>query len=404
LRNVLGNLAVIQGSADLSGWRGLFAGRPAVVASAGPSLPAAFDALRAHQDRLLIVAPDTSLKPLLAAGIRPHIITSKERSERTIPLLEGVDAAGITLAALPLLPPRAFDVWTGDVTSVFGGAAHFLWLGTIGLERDVLPFDGSAGNMAFKVCEALGCDPIILVGQDLSFSDSGETHAAGIDNAPARAVHLDQQRLEVPGNRGGGVSTAPLWLEFLQIFETDVHHFLGVCLNATQRGARIRGAPAVDLNEVLEVLSEPFDARAMLDAARMPPPSGPNLYDGVSWSILAAAKIATTCEESAAFAEVMTHSPPSIDAGPWDMNLLLGGPLAKIGEMRASVVRHELFHELITPIAQSSALQTEMAIYGLPRNCQDPAELVVRAASGWAGWFRTIGKIARMTESLLKSY
>ena len=36
------------------------------------------------------------------------------------------------------------------------------------------------GNFAFSIAQYLGCDPIILTGQDLSFPPTGATHVDGM--------------------------------------------------------------------------------------------------------------------------------------------------------------------------------------------------------------------------------
>ena len=154
LRHIVANLAQIARARDFGPLRGALEGRTAVVASAGPSLDDALDRLAVAQDELAIVAPDTSLKPLLAKGIRPHVVTCKERTERTIPLLDGVDTEGIILVALPVVPPEALAGWGGPTVAVYSGGAHFPWLGAVGLPRSILRFDGP-GTWRFGCARSL---------------------------------------------------------------------------------------------------------------------------------------------------------------------------------------------------------------------------------------------------------
>src|SRR6476659_8277570 len=81
LLNTLTNLPVIASEADAAALCDVFTNVPAVVVGAGPSLDANLSALYDLQDRALLIAVDTAVRPLLAAGIRPHVVVSVDPSE-----------------------------------------------------------------------------------------------------------------------------------------------------------------------------------------------------------------------------------------------------------------------------------------------------------------------------------
>ena len=64
--------------------------------------------------------------------------------------------------------PETYANFPGEKIIVFRKFATFEWLD---IKKGILDIGPSAGNMAFKVLEYLGCDPIIMIGQDLAITD-----------------------------------------------------------------------------------------------------------------------------------------------------------------------------------------------------------------------------------------
>jgi hypothetical protein len=89
----LGHYALGEGVNEL---RGAARGAPAVVVAAGPSLERNIAALAAPgvRDRCVIIATQTTLKPLLARGIKPHFVTALDYHEGEQAVLRGPLARG----------------------------------------------------------------------------------------------------------------------------------------------------------------------------------------------------------------------------------------------------------------------------------------------------------------------
>ena len=88
LLNTLANLPVLASEADAAALTDLFTGIPAIVVGAGPSLDENLPVLRHLQDRALLVAVDTAVRPLLAAGIHPHLVVSVDPGDANAQTLE----------------------------------------------------------------------------------------------------------------------------------------------------------------------------------------------------------------------------------------------------------------------------------------------------------------------------
>lgn len=171
LLQTLANLPVIAREGDAAALDGLLAGHPAVIVGAGPSLDDQLPALAALQDRAVVIGADTTLRPLLAGGVRPHLVAGVDPAELNARHLAGLDDLdGIFLAAEGSLHPSAFTGFAGR-TFVFKVSDHepWPWLRAAGLDRGTLRAWGSVVTTAFDLAVRLGCAPIVFAGLDLSY-------------------------------------------------------------------------------------------------------------------------------------------------------------------------------------------------------------------------------------------
>lgn len=75
-QNMVKNAKYLIHTPRLEVLQNLFAGRTAVIVSAGPSLEKNVDHLKKYQDRVLIISGGRSVRALIDRGIRPHLICS----------------------------------------------------------------------------------------------------------------------------------------------------------------------------------------------------------------------------------------------------------------------------------------------------------------------------------------
>jgi hypothetical protein len=172
LLNTLGNLAVIAGSGDACHLTDAFTGTPAVIISAGPSLDQSLASLREVAGRALLIAVDTALRPLLSAGIAPHLVVAVDPGEANARHLTDLpDTRGAYLVAEGSVSPRAFGTFLDRVFTFKVSDHHpWPWLRTLGIERQVLRAWGSVAATSLDLAVRAGCDPIVFVGQDLAFT------------------------------------------------------------------------------------------------------------------------------------------------------------------------------------------------------------------------------------------
>lgn len=238
-----------------------FKNKPAVIVATGPSLNKNKHLLKNFVNKAIFICPDASLKILLDIGIKPNLVTALERDPETADLIKGFspeDVKDVYYAATPVIPHTAYEAYNGPKIIVYRNYQHFNWLE---IDKGMLEIKQSSGNMAFKLAEALGCNPIILVGQDLAYSRDGTTHAEGAlfgENQEHTMGNI--KKYEVPGNDGKPILTHDVWDLFRKGYEIDIETYKGTCINATEGGALINGTKIMTLKDVLDnYISEIFN-------------------------------------------------------------------------------------------------------------------------------------------------
>lgn len=170
-RNIAMNLPHYLKNPGVESLAGRAAGYPAILVAAGPSLARQLDLLCDLRDRAVIIAVQTVYKLLLARGCVPHFVTSLDYHEVSAQFFRDAGDAGDCIL---VSEPKA----TWHVADMFTGRKRLLHSAFVDdLLRDAAPRRGSlragstVAHLSLYLAEHLGCDPIILVGQDLCFSD-----------------------------------------------------------------------------------------------------------------------------------------------------------------------------------------------------------------------------------------
>jgi hypothetical protein len=232
--------------------KGAFKGKPGIVVSTGPSLNKNVHLLEGLENKAVICCPDASVLVLNKHGKKPHLVTSLERVEATSKLFDGLteeDVKDVYFAATPVVHPLTYQNWPGKKICVYRNFSTFMWLD---IEKGILDIGPSAGNMAFEVLAYLGCDPIILIGQDLAFAEDGMTHAKGSRYGEKDERDMFKRTFTVPGNIQPEVKTIAVWENFRRTYNLSVARTSAKVINATEGGARIEGTEIMTFQEAID--------------------------------------------------------------------------------------------------------------------------------------------------------
>ncbi|HEY3384852.1 MAG TPA: 6-hydroxymethylpterin diphosphokinase MptE-like protein [Vicinamibacterales bacterium] len=229
LLNTLENVPVIASEGDVASLFGQFSGIPAILVAAGPSLDGNLPNIARMADRACVIAVDTALRPLLAAGIVPPLVVGLDPSERNGRHLRGIDdVTGVWLVGEGSLDPPAFDAFAGR-TFTFRVSDHepWPWLKEQGLDRGTLEAWGSVLTSTFDLACRMGCNPIVFTGADLAYTsdlaycrntvyEADWTHLQTDDarRSAVRASLEGNHTIETPDVGGRPVRTAPHFVQF----------------------------------------------------------------------------------------------------------------------------------------------------------------------------------------------
>jgi len=286
--HMLQNTDLIAESPGIIQCKDKFKDMPALIVATGPSLNKNIHLLKEFKDKAVFFAADASVNTFMKYvnkdGIRepiiPDMVTSLERSPTThrhfaqVPAENWGPLMDTFLCACPVVRPDVYENWKGKYAMMYRDFAHFRWLG---VDKGLLNTGKSVTNMAWVIAEYMGCNPIILAGQDLAFANDGQTHVKGATHASEglKKSPLIQQRVKCMGNDGKEMETLDTWVGMRKRFEYDIaKHPHITCINATEGGAKIQGAECMTLQEVLDYLphKSPVPIKQRLDEC-MPKPS-----------------------------------------------------------------------------------------------------------------------------------
>ncbi len=158
--------------------------RMAVCVSAGPSLVRNVHLLAdPHwRSRIVVIAVQTALKPLLDRGIRPDFVTALDYSPICSRFYEDLPPLpDVTLVAEPKAHHTIPDAFPGPVRLLKNDFADHA-VASLARPRTAMKPGATVAHLSVYLAELLGCNPIALIGQDLGFSD-------GLYYAPGTAVH-----------------------------------------------------------------------------------------------------------------------------------------------------------------------------------------------------------------------
>jgi len=120
------------------------------------------------------VASDAALKPLVSQGVEPTFVVCLDPQEEITKFFTGVRHRGMTLVVPSIVHPRVLDLWEGNVVFYNKHAPDIPVLVEIGRRvphLGVLTPGGTVLSVGYDLAFQSGANPIIFVGQDLSYSE-----------------------------------------------------------------------------------------------------------------------------------------------------------------------------------------------------------------------------------------
>lgn len=233
----------------------VYKNKPAVVVASGPSLDKNVHHLKKYEDKALILSCDGSVSTLKRYGITPDIMGSVERVYRTYEVFykdKDIDE-NIVFTAPALVRPEMVQKFDGKkILSVFKDREVYgKWMNELTLNKKGTIYSGtSVAHFMLNLADALGCNPIILIGQDLAYSLEGVSHAG--DTEIKETIDISKVTEWVKDYNGNYIPSTSVWKKFLLTFEDLIRNMDKTVIDATEGGALIKGTEIKPLLSVLE--------------------------------------------------------------------------------------------------------------------------------------------------------
>ncbi len=268
LRNIMYNLPTYVGTPKVNILKNRFNGYPAVVVSAGPSLKRNIHFLKSIRDQVVVIAVQTTLKPLLAQNIVPDFVTSLDYHPASVRFFEGLDEElkDIHLIAEPKASWPVIDYYrTRGPISLLGNQVPQIILGDLPILHEGMTAGSTVAHLAYYLALYLGTDPVIFIGQDLGFTDNvyyspGNALHEVWDNELSRFGTLEMKEWErivrhrsmlrkVPDIHDQPIYTDEQMFTYLQQFEKDFARCSATVIDASEGGVKKQFTRIMTLQE-----------------------------------------------------------------------------------------------------------------------------------------------------------
>ncbi len=282
-QNDIKNLPYILSSWGIEKFKDIYKNKPAVIVSTGPSLRKNIHLLKNNRERFIIICVAQALRILLSYDITPDFACTVDFGEVNYEHFKGIMNCGIPLVALNRAYFKILQEWKGPKIictspAVMDPRTTMSFLAEYGNVEQ----GGSVSHMAVGVALKLGCNPIILTGQDLAY----ENNLSHNPNADASGtVKINQDGLikwevddpksllrgqecimgvvqEVPGYVDNVVQTNIGLLSFITSFKHIFERYKEITfINSTEGGADLQGAENIVLRDALKKYAKHFFTR-----------------------------------------------------------------------------------------------------------------------------------------------
>ncbi|EOI6334607.1 motility associated factor glycosyltransferase family protein, partial [Campylobacter jejuni] len=235
----------------------------AIVVSTGPSLTKQLPLLKKYGNKATIFCADSAYNILAREGIKPDYVCMLERDEIVAECFNnnfGEFDKDIIFLVASLVHKKTIDYLEKNKRNymlILKGQpfARYLDLDDYGYINAGM----SVSHMAYECAENLGHKNIVLIGQDLAYSEDGQTHSKGFIHASWHNGDYERDLGKFTTTAYGGegkVESSEIWTLFRQIFENFIFYSESKTYNCTEGGARIESAIERPFKEVCKDLLE----------------------------------------------------------------------------------------------------------------------------------------------------
>ena len=251
---------------------------PAIICGAGPSLEKNIQLLKTLGDKALIIAGGTAVNALNSYHVFPHLTVGVDPNQTQLMRLLGNNAYETPFFYRNRIFPEALNLHSGEKLYVTGAGGYQiprLFEKRFDVQ-DSSPIDEGYNviNFSVSIAKALGCNPIILCGMDLAYTNN-QSYLPGIK---FHALHNYKRTFITKGPQDEligfkdiyGNSTTTLWK---WINEASWYTYFAksnpdiTLINATEGGIGFPDIVNMNLEDVaLKYFKKSYDCEGLIHA------------------------------------------------------------------------------------------------------------------------------------------
>lgn len=252
-QNTFHNLKYLYYSKSIEGlYRKIPKHIPAIIVSSGPSLDKNIEELKNAKGHSIIIAADSAVKALLRHDIIPDVFISVDGMKNSAHFQD------TRIQNIPLvcnLESSEYMMKTHHGIKFYTKSLDFYIqekLEELGIELPTLRTGGSVAHDCFDLVHILECNPIILVGQDLAYTEN-RTHSQDTVRGEWNINVNGLDTIMVEGMDGRPILSSYEFQLYIQWFEQQIQKFPELrVIDATEGGAMIHGTEILTLSAAIK--------------------------------------------------------------------------------------------------------------------------------------------------------
>ena len=278
----------------------LFKGKPAISVNTGPSLAKNIHLLKDVADKVVIIAVAQALRILLAYGIKPDFICTVDYGKVNKEHFNGLfDEKDVNLVCLNRTYAPIIKQWQGTKFIAGTPCPGFEDFTKVLQGKGFLEQGGSVSHMNLGLALHLGCDPILVIGQDFAYSPDLLSHIEQVDAGGQVKIENGMMKWKIKDPRssiktgthpmGGVVMVDGLLGEpvptniglasFILSFERIIEGKENRVIDCTEGGAKKKGSIPMTLEKAIsEYLKKPID-KSVIEPLKTIDPNADKLVD-----------------------------------------------------------------------------------------------------------------------------
>lgn len=233
---------------------GKYVNQPIILVAAGPSLDRNVNLLKEVKDKGIILAVGRAVRSVVKVEVEPDFIVVSDAKEYTHKQFIGIDKIkDVPVIGLSTTDANIFRKHEGVkyIALQEGLAEAEVYAKEKGYS--LVDTGGSVATTALDIAIKMGGNPIIMVGQDLAYTE-GKTHTSG---TWYRQVTDMPNLREVPAYYGGFIKTNITLNIYIRWFVDKIKEAKEInqeiqFIDATEGGARIEGTETISLQDVID--------------------------------------------------------------------------------------------------------------------------------------------------------